>query len=85
MSSICLSSFHKFLLEHIQVRRVDVDNYTLRRTLVTCQVRVYWVQEGNKPPRRLSHNVKLLGAKEFAFLTVTSPRLCIGVWYTITL
>jgi hypothetical protein len=59
------------------VRRVDVDNYTPRRTLVTCQVRVYWVQEGNKPPRRLSHNVKLLGAKEFAFLTVTSPRLCI--------
>ena len=84
MSSMCLSSFYK-LLEHIQVQRVDVDNYTPRKALVTCQVRVHWVQEGNKPPRRLSHDIKLLGAKEFDFLTVTSPRLCIGVWYTITL
>ena len=65
-----------------QVRRVDVNNYTPRKTLVTCQVRVCWDQ-GDKSPTPLSHDLKLSGAKEFDFLTVTSPRHCIGMWYTI--
>ena len=58
--------------------KVDVDNYTPRKTLITCQVRVRWVQE-DMTPTPLSHDIKLLGAKEFDFLTVTSPSHCIGM------
>ena len=48
--------------------------------LVPCQVRVRWVGEEDKPVKPLSHEIKLLGAKrEFDFLTVTSPTLCIGM------
>ena len=65
----------------VQVRREDVDNYTPRRVLVPCQVRVRWVGDRDDPVKPLSHEIKLLGAKNvFDFLTVTSPILCIGVF-----
>ena len=65
-----------------QVRKVDVDDYNPCKTLVTCQVRMRWVQE-DVTPTPLSHDIKLLGAKVFDFLTVTSPSRCIGMWYRI--
>lgn len=76
----------------MQVCRDYVDNYTIDRALVTCQVGVYWVGSGDRP-MLLFHRIKLLGAKSpFDFLAVTSPThwmgrfrqshssiLCIGV------
>ena len=57
----------------MQVRRKDVDRYIPDRSLVTCQVRVRWVGDVNKPVP-LHYEIKLDGAKDvFTFLTVTSP------------
>jgi hypothetical protein len=60
-------------LNTLLVRRKDVDRYTPDRSLVTCQVRVRWVGDVNKPVP-LHYEIKLDGAKDvFTFLTVTSP------------
>jgi hypothetical protein len=60
------------------VRREDVDNYTPRRVLMPCQVKVCWGGDRDDPVKPLSHEIKLVGAKNvYDFLTVTSPILCI--------
>ena len=79
---MCFLLLINFEVELVQVRRVDVDNYTPHKTLITCQVMVHWAR-GDKPPTLLSHLIKLDGAKEFEFLTVTAPSRCIGMWYVI--
>ena len=66
------------------MRKEDVDNYTPRRVLVPCQVRVRWVGDRDDP-EPLSHEIKLVGATNvFDFLTVTSPIRFIGM-FTIQL
>ena len=65
----------------VQVRKEDVDNYTPRGILVPCQVRVRWVGDRDDPVKPLSHEIKLVGAKNvFDFLTVTSPIRFIGMF-----
>jgi hypothetical protein len=66
-------------LNKLLVRREDVDNYTPRRVLVPCQVRVRWVGDRDDPVKPLSHEIKLVGATNvFDFLTVTTPIRFIG-------
>ena len=73
-------------LVHVQVCKEDVDNYTSRRLLVPFQVMVRWVGDGDKPLKPLFCKIYFRGAKKrFDFLTVTSPKQCIGrfmqLWY----
>ena len=62
---------------YMQVCKEDVDDHTARNVLVPCQVSVRWV--GDEPLKPLLHKIHLSGAKKPRdFLTVTSPKHCIG-------
>ena len=82
-----ISTSHTFINEVVlvQVRREDVDNYTPRRVLMPCQVKVCWGGDRDDPVKPLSHEIKLVGAKNvYDFLTVTSPILCIGMFHYLS-
>ncbi|CAI8054736.1 hypothetical protein GBAR_LOCUS29854, partial [Geodia barretti] len=63
-------------LTPLEVFKRDVDRYSTRQELCTCQVQVWC--ENEEAPKHLVQTVLIKGAKEQCnFLTVTSPTTCL--------
>ena len=63
------------MADDLQVFKRDVDKYSDRMELCTCQVKVWC--ENEEVPKELFQKVIIKGAKQCNFLTVTSPKTCL--------
>ena len=80
---LCLRIVHYFA-DDLQVFKRDVDRFSARKELCTCQVKVWC--ENEEAPKHLAQRVLIKGAKKQCnFLTVTSPTTCLTSEWKFTL
>jgi hypothetical protein len=71
----CGNGWNMKKLTPLEVFKRDVDKYSDRMELCTCQVKVWC--ENEEVPKELFQKVIIKGAKQCNFLTVTSPTTCL--------
>ena len=64
----------------LQVCKEDINSFSSRRRLHSCQMRVCWIGEEGKKIIPLNYKISMKGAKDrYNFLTITSHSLPLGI------